>query len=860
MSIQGFSANPPTIYDMYPGDTFFTSETSFPIVIFLYDDTGITENTIKFEYNNVRYDTNDPNVTWADPVLTFTHPIVGGNYAEGDHVIRLLDCQDQDVPKNQLENLPLLINFNIDTSAPTITDLFPDDGEQSVSTESNLEIHFSEEIDSDSVGNSIKIYDGNTEISKGTYSFQENNKILILNPELKEGKSYSIRIRTWAADKANSLKNLAGVLLTDDDNIPGDGYYIYTINMENSDKPVVIAYDPELTSATEDDMVLSIIFSKSMDFSSFENKVQVFDPLMVQQSIYLKQGKNDKTIDIALNNALMSGIIYEIYITNTVTDLLGLTLEDTGDDNAVDTNYEKYFTLNSPLPAVESTIPTNGATSVTTTSEITIKFNKKMDVSTVLPGNFTIVPTKALKGIQWTDLSTAVLEFDSEFLENIGYSITVNKNGLLDYYGKTFASDYTFTFTTGQGLAKVNSTTPVNGETGVLVGSTLQIEFNGTPENALKKSTWLTVVDQVTGNSIKGDVGVAGKIVTFRPQNSVGVYIDFDDYTYYKVIVNNVEFEDGSVYSGNYSFYFTTVDTNSPTVVAISPVSGSKLRDGESIYVYFSEKMDINSVEANIILNQAVKTFEWDSDGTRLEIIMNPVIYEKTLLEIGIGAKDLSGNGFAVKYIAEFTNLNVTNVVLVNSYPSAVDNSVVRSNFYCRLHFNIDFNPVDILSSVQILGQGTESSKVIGFDSYLVSAVDAKIITLYLTDTTKLSADKDYIIRVPAGTQFTDGIVSQQDIEISFKVNDETLLQGSVFRLSWLEESYFITVYDGHFNDDPTVPLFYAQNESGGLRSISLQSKLINNRKIYYGYFERNKDNQKILVVKGKYTEEMRLY
>ena len=525
LSIHAFSANPPTIYDIYPGELVFTSETSFPIVLYLYDDIGIDAAKIQFEYQNILYNTGNANVTWVSPIVTFTHPTPGGNYTEGEHVLRLLDCQDTN--GNQVENLPYVVTFNVDTTAPTVTDLFPGNGEQAVNSDSKLELHFSDPMDPDTVGNSIKIFEGNSEMSKGTYSFLENNTILILNPELKEGKIYTVRIRTLLADSSNSLKNIHGKILTE--NTPG-------------------------------------------------------------------------------------------------------------------------------------------------------------------------------------------------------------------YY------DYSFG------------------------------------------------------------------------------------------------------------------DTNSPTVVTISPTSGSKLRAGESIYVYFSEKMNTNSVEANIILNQNVKTYEWDANGTKLEIIMNSTIYEKTSLEIGVGSQDLSGNGFAVKYNAEFQNLNVTNVVLVNSYPSPENNSLASSDFYCRLHFNINFNPADILSSAQILGEGTESSKVINFDSYLVSATDAKIITLYLTDKTQLSENSNYIIRIPAGTLFSDGIISQQDIEINFTSLDVSSLQGSVFRLAGFDNAYFITVYDGNYIADPTVPQFWLQDYSGGLLSISLQTKVINDRKIYYGYYARDKENQKILAVKGKYTEEMRLY
>ena len=121
--------------------------------------------------------------------------------------------------------------------------------------------------------------------------------------------------------------------------------------------------------------------------------------------------------------------------------------------------------------------------------------------------------------------------------------------------GNTLASDYTWTFTTGDFIAPtVSSTSPVNGATGVAINSTITAAFSETMQSSTINTNTFTVSD-AKGN-ISGRISYSGTTATFTPSSNLS-----DSTTYTARITTGVKDIAGNALASDYTWSFTTVDT-----------------------------------------------------------------------------------------------------------------------------------------------------------------------------------------------------------------------------------------------------------------------------------------------------------
>ena len=136
-------------------------------------------------------------------------------------------------------------------------------------------------------------------------------------------------------------------------------------------------------------------------------------------------------------------------------------------------------------PAVTSTIPTNGATGVTTNSNLTITFDEDVAVTgdwfqvscpTSGPRNVTLANTVVTGGpTTWT------INPNTDFAPNEICSTTIVAAQITDVDTSdppdNMAADFTFGFTT-EAAPSVSSTVPSNGATGVAVNTDITVTFS----------------------------------------------------------------------------------------------------------------------------------------------------------------------------------------------------------------------------------------------------------------------------------------------------------------------------------------------------------------------------------------------
>ena len=162
-------------------------------------------------------------------------------------------------------------------------------------------------------------------------------------------------------------------------------------------------------------------------------------------------------------------------IVLTINDTLGKSTEITVGVTGIDT----------VIPVVTSTAPTNGATNTGVNDAVAVTFSKEMNVSSVS------TTTGSLKDALGNVVSGTVSSVDNTFTftpdNNLAYNTTYTATlttGVKDSVGNALASDYTWSFTTGSSGSSDTtaptfvSSSPTNGATDVAISSAITLVFS----------------------------------------------------------------------------------------------------------------------------------------------------------------------------------------------------------------------------------------------------------------------------------------------------------------------------------------------------------------------------------------------
>jgi hypothetical protein len=101
-------------------------------------------------------------------------------------------------------------------------------------------------------------------------------------------------------------------------------------------------------------------------------------------------------------------------------------------------------------PVVDTVIPNNNATAMSTTSRVGITFSDNIDLATVNEASFIVRPVggQALSGRYGARMSVVNFDPDQDLLPGTTYEVVLPKGGVADYVGNTLASEWKSTFTT----------------------------------------------------------------------------------------------------------------------------------------------------------------------------------------------------------------------------------------------------------------------------------------------------------------------------------------------------------------------------------------------------------------------------
>jgi len=327
--------------------------------------------------------------------------------------------------------------------------------------------------------------------------------------------------------------------------------------------------------------------------------------------------------------------VYQATITTGVTDLSG---------NHLATEHTWAFTTNPNFdttpPVVTTTNPAEGSSGVPVGTFIIATFSERVtnvtETTFLLTADGAPVPGKVTVN-GWSAFFTPSAPLPT------GASCTAMvTTGVRDFAGNPLATDCTWTFTTNQASdttpPTVSSTTPVEGATGVPVGTSVTASFTE-PVTNLSEATFLLTGD---GAPVSGKVTLNGPTATFTPSTPLSV-----GPMYRATITTGVKDLSGNALATDYSWSFTLSSSPWLTPVlfetgsdnAFSPKIAMDGR-GQSIVVWVQSDGTANSIWAR---------------GYRYAILGSAEPAALTLIETGAGqasspqvAMDNSGNGVVV--------------------------------------------------------------------------------------------------------------------------------------------------------------------------------------------------------------------
>lgn len=443
--------------------------------------------------------------------------------------------------------------------------------------------------------------------------------------------------------------------------------------------------------------------------------------------------------------------LYTATITTGATNLGGTPLLN---------SYVWTFTTITPPPAVISTVPAKGATSVPIGQVLSATFSEAMNAATISgstftvtgPGGTAVTGTVTYSGVTATFTPAAVLAY------NTVYTATIT-TGAQDLASQPLTANYVWTFTTITPPPLVVSTVAANGATGVPISQVLSATFNEAMNCATLASPAATFT--VTGpgaTAVAGTVACTGAVATFTPSNGLAV-----NTTYTATINTGAKSLAGTPLAANYVWTFRTGPAaTAPTVISTVPVNGAAgVPTNQAVTATFSEAMNPATIDA--------ATFTLAGPGTTAVTgvvtyvaagsvaMFTPAasltantVYTAT---ITTGAMDLEGAALAQNYVWTFTTgaaPNLTPPTVISTIPLNAATGVPLNQIVSAT-FSEAMNPATINAATFTL-TGPGATAVSGLLAY--AGVGN---TLTFTPSANLAASTLYTATITTGAKDLSG-------------------------------------------------------------------------------------------------------
>jgi hypothetical protein len=547
-----------------------------------------------------------------------------------------------------------------DITAPTVSFTDPEEGAVDVALNQNLAATFNEAMAPLTITTEMFLLDNETGPVIGTVTYV--GMIAVFNPviELAPNTLYTATITTGVED-------LAGSALAED--------YVWTFT--TGDTPDTTA--PVISSTEPPNLATDVPINANLAASLSE----VMAPLTITSTSFTVRQATTPVLgtvtysgvtavfspvaDLAPNTA------YTAMITTEATDLAG---------NALEEDYEWSFTTGDAAditdPTVAFTDPEEGAADIALNQDLAATFNEAMDPLTITTGTFLlddetgpVVGTVTYIGL------IAVFNPAIDLEPNTLYTATIT-SGVEDLSGTAMATDYVWTFTTGDTpdtiAPMVSFVDPVNGGIDVPINTRLSITFS---EAMDPLSITTETIDLRQGTTpVLGTVTYSGVTAVFTPVANLEV-----DTIYTAAVRMEAADLSGNPVTEEFEWSFTTgntADDVAPVVISTNPEDAAiGIPVNARLTTTFSEAMNPATIDdLTFTLDDGVApVLGAVSYGGAIAIFTPAVplaadtLYTAT---ITTEAEDLVGNPLAADFVWTFTTGNVIDLgapVVLSSDP-----------------------------------------------------------------------------------------------------------------------------------------------------------------------------------------------
>lgn len=375
-------------------------------------------------------------------------------------------------------------------------------------------------------------------------------------------------------------------------------------------------------------------------------------------------------------------------------------------------------------PTVSSTDPLNAASGIPINQKIAATFSVAMDASTITTSTYTLLQgTTPVPGFVSYSGITAIFAPTSNLTPNTAYSVTITTNAK-DLAGNALVNNYVWSFTTGAGVVVtppiINSTDPVNNETGVALNQKIAATFSKTMDATTLTAATFTLKQGST--PVPGFVSYSGTTAIVAPTSNLT-----PNTVYTVTITTGTKDLAGNALANNYVWTFTTgaaAVVTPPTVSSTDPANAETgVAFNQKVTATFSKSMDASTITtATFTLMQGV-TFVSGTVvyvGTTATYSPSSNLAPNTIYTATITteAKDLTGNALVANHVWNFTTgaaVVVTPPIVSFTDPANLATGVAL-NQKVAATFSKTMDASTINSATFTLMQGTTS--VSGFVSY----------------------------------------------------------------------------------------------------------------------------------------------
>jgi YD repeat-containing protein len=565
-------------------------------------------------------------------------------------------------------------SFSADNAPPHLVATSPGSGATAVPLNAVVVLKFNKAIDQIDLNSSIVLSGAGVTVP-ASFALSSGNSLLTFTP------SIPLAANTTYTLSVGAVTDLEGQLL---DN-PG------TVTFDTGSTPdataLTVTQVTPINNATAvpTNAIVRLVFNKPVD------------PLTVDRSTFRVEESNPApgAVTVApdglsatfVPSGLNPGTVYSVLVRG-IADLTGRQISGPCASAFV---FCSTFTTgvgaNTTALAVAAVSPPNGTVGVPVNAKVVVVVSSPIDPR-ALPSNVITLSTggQPVTGSMTlsSDLTTLTFTPANRLILTTSYNVSVG--GLVDISGNALVP-FQSSFTTGTSIApdvtppSVVSTTPLNGQNGVDVNSSIMLAFSE-PLNPVTVTNATIPVTTLTGSPggnpgvLAGTYSVNGSTVTFTPATP------FPGSAVIRITVAGVQDLAGNSSSSiGFSSSFTTaavVDTTAPQVVAVTPNSGATNIGLNSVVVLnFSKSLNRSTVTSSTVSlfanGQPLATSSAISADNRTVTLSGGRLPEATVITVVAtnGVQDLSGNGL-IDFVSDFTTrppVDVTPPSVINQRP-----------------------------------------------------------------------------------------------------------------------------------------------------------------------------------------------